>query len=524
MQTIKSKLASVGFGLFLGTWTLLCTVQAEDLGKRAALSPSREKQQLQVTERSENQFTEAKLLSYIDEGAPSVARIYSAFHANEAALHQFKDQFSPEAFSQLSMEETNERAVIDFAPVFTPVRTAAIGVRKNFAWGGAFTTQIAMDQRSANSGITNIQSATTLSGIMSLNVDLWKDLFGRRSRAKLDQLKASEQAAELAKKIDLHTFKLAVRKIYWQLVANWQSHSLTKKLLDKAKNQLSTILKKQKSSVADQTDVARYQSQVSERKANLLYLEYQKDLLIQNLRNLIPKIEVKDLSFEGLDLNQTTHEVVSCTETIASFETIPKENTLYDDLIAHLEKQKQYRLEANETYDDVDLMLNTQVQTIGVDQGSGAVGTLGGAWNDLSSQNRFGYAVGLSLNIPLDGSKAKTKRIQDLKDEFEMDSRIKDYQAKMRTTHEQLLKSIQYLSQVISLQKENSQFLKSRLKGINRKYQQARIDVSILVNDQTSQLSADLSVIQTQVEFINTLFDYFSVFTLTPCEFNRGRL
>ena len=56
---------------------------------------------------------------------------------------------------------------------------------------------------------------------------------------------------------------------------------------------------------------------------------------------------------------------------------------------------------------------------------------------------------------------------------------------------------------------------------MKRKYNQARIPEYVLIQDQDALLSSDLSIVDTQLAILNTLLDYFVVFTQTPCSFNR---
>ncbi|MEX1098927.1 MAG: hypothetical protein WEB87_00790, partial [Bacteriovoracaceae bacterium] len=88
-------------------------------------------------------------------------------------------------------------------------------------------------------------------------------------------------------------------------------------------------------------------------------------------------------------------------------------------------------------------------------------------------------------------------------------------------THQQISESIKILQEVIQTQKINSRQLEIRLKDMRKKYNQARISVNDLIQDQDSLFSSDLAIVDTKLSVLNTLLDYFSVFTETPCSFNR---
>ena len=101
------------------------------------------------------------------------------------------------------------------------------------------------------------------------------------------------------------------------------------------------------------------------------------------------------------------------------------------------------------------------------------------------------------------------------------DSQVGQNDAMLTNTHQQLVKVIRLLTDVVRAQKENTQALERRLVVQNRKFREARLSVNDLILDQDALLNSNLTTISTQLEIINTIFDYLVVFTETPCEFNR---
>jgi len=83
------------------------------------------------------------------------------------------------------------------------------------------------------------------------------------------------------------------------------------------------------------------------------------------------------------------------------------------------------------------------------------------------------------------------------------------------------VKVIGLLSEVVRSQKQNTLALEKRLQVQNRKFREARVSANDLILDQDALLNSNLTTISTQLEIINTIFDYLVVFTETPCEFNR---
>ena len=74
---------------------------------------------------------------------------------------------------------------------------------------------------------------------------------------------------------------------------------------------------------------------------------------------------------------------------------------------------------------------------------------------------------------------------------------------------------------MVRSQKQNTLALEKRLQVQNRKFREARVSANDLILDQDALLNSNLTTISTQLEIINTIFDYLVVFTETPCEFNR---
>jgi hypothetical protein len=85
----------------------------------------------------------------------------------------------------------------------------------------------------------------------------------------------------------------------------------------------------------------------------------------------------------------------------------------------------------------------------------------------------------------------------------------------------QLVKSLTLLNEVIRAQKLNSQELQKRLKYTLTKYQQARVSVNDLIQDEDDLLRVSLTTVETQLQVLNVLFDYLAIYTETPCAFNR---
>jgi len=90
------------------------------------------------------------------------------------------------------------------------------------------------------------------------------------------------------------------------------------------------------------------------------------------------------------------------------------------------------------------------------------------------------------------------------------------------SSHLQLAKSMQFIQEVIASQRLGTAALEKRLKVIREKYSQARISVNDLILDQDALLNSEFSTVDAQLQSINVMLDYLTVFTETPCDFNRN--
>ncbi len=472
-------------------------------------------------------LSEESLREVAEKGSPQIDQIEAAF-LNAAVKEGEKSQeYAPELFGRGSFSETHERAIIQFQPIFSPIKQAQLGVQKKFRQGFDTSAYVVTDQRSANSAaIGKFDNVTTTTLAFTVQMDLWKNIFGRMSKADLESSELEKKRAQIEKDIQLKSFKISLRRVYWSLVANNEARLISQELLKTAQKQLDESKLRLKNAVAEADEVARYEAQLASRQGTLLYLEYQKEIFIKQLRNLLPELSRHELELQKYDLNKTLTEVLMCTAAIAQQPSVPFEHTQYDETVALLKQIKSNNALVNSRYADADVSLFGTVKSTGI--GSDSIhqgltrGNYGDSFSDQTDQNRTGYEVGVSFNLPLGSVKEGTERVKELYDEKRLLALINSTNIQVETTHQQLSKSIALLTSVIRAQKVSSEQLSKRLKLMRKKYEQARVSVDELVNDQDALLNSELTTIETQLQILNTLFDYLVIFTETPCPFNRN--
>jgi outer membrane protein TolC len=469
-------------------------------------------------------LNEHELKTLAHKGAPQLDQIEASFLMIDLENKQIKETFAPELFGQVSSSETNERPIIEFIPVWSPLQMAQLGVRQNLSYGLSAQAALGIDQRSATSPGSKYRDVTTTSVNFTVQIDLWKDLLGRMGQAKLLSHELSSRKAKIESDIQTKSFFISLRRIYWSIVATQESIKISEEMLKISEQQLSEARRRLSNSVAEADEVARNEAQVASKKASVLYYEYQKENYLKQLKILLPELTSAQVVLSPYDISQTVDEVLGCTALIAQETKIPYHFTHYDEIIQLIRQVKDQTVYLNSRLSDPDVKLYGSVKSTGVaseKEGDNYQGSVNDAIDDMSSRNRTGHEVGLLVTIPLGGAKSDTQKTKELYDEKRLMASLHATEAQVINTHQQLTKSIALLNEVVRAQKKSTLELKKRLKFMERKYQQARVSVNDLIQDQDALLRSSLVTVESQLQVLNVLFDYLIVFTETPCPFNR---
>lgn len=455
--------------------------------------------------------SESSLLQLFGEHSPQLLGIKADSEGAKLQSQRVQDTFNWRLEGTANYQNADEIPFIVFQPVTSPYKTLEVSAIKTTSYGaelgvGGFTEQYSVT--------SSIQDATTSGLLFKASVDLYKDFFGRSSRARLVGAQSTQEKVKQMSDLQAHALWQQVRKIYWSLVANNESLRISEQLLKTSEQQSAEASKRFRNSIADRGEVARYQSQVAARKANIIYLQYQKEQYIQQLKEIIPEYADKKVELTKYDLSKTLDDVLACTKVISSQKELPLEFTSYDEFLGALEVEYAAVKKVSDTYSGPDLKLNAEYRRFGRD------------YSYSDSLSRFGddkqdrFNVGLMISIPIDSKKATTEETQKIVDDLRFRSEKSRTIGKMAAFHTQVIQSIALLQQVIVNQQENSEKLQISLRETRKKYDQARISVQEMIIDQDAYLQSNLDEIQTKLAVINTLLDYFGVFNTTPCDIN----
>lgn len=358
-----------------------------------------------------------------------------------------------------------------------------------------------------------------------MQMDLWRDLFGRMSKAQIESAQLDSKRAEMEREISKKAFRLSLRRLYWSLVANNESMKISGELLKSAEKISGETAQRFRNSVAEADEVARYEALVATRRGSITYLQYQKESLLKQLQNLVPELSAKEIELGEYNVQGTIDEVLACTAGIATQPSVPYQYTTYDEIVNMIRQNKVARDKINSRYSDVDVKLFGTAKSTGVSSEpsgfNGNRGSIGDSIDDQKYNNRTGFEAGVMFTLPLGDAKKNTERTKELYDQKRLQAALTNTDTQIVNVHTSFARQIGYLNEVVKAQRISSAALDRRFKLVRRKYEQARVSVNDLVQDQDALLSSELTTIDVRLQIINTLFDYLVVFPETPCAFNR---
>lgn len=471
-------------------------------------------------------LSEKNLVDLSRESSPRLSEIKANLLSSVNSRNVQMERYAPELFMKGSYLETQVQPIIEFIPVFSPVKEAHVGLRQRFKKGYDLELKLATTQQSANSRVAGKYRDVTINILsLTMQMDLWKDLFGRFSENQTTESELITRKARIEEEISRKALEISTRRLFWSLVANTEQLKISQRLLKTSEDQLKDSKVKLSKSIGDSGDVARYEAQLAERKGQAILFTYQRENLLRSLKQLLPSLNDKEFDIHQYNIDQTIESVSACAQVITGSLKVPWEYTRYDEVLSILKEQRKIHHILNDRYSDVDVKLFGTVKTTGVASeltaSSARQGSYGEAFGDMSQHNRSGYEAGVNVIIPLGSAKDDTKNSKSLYDEERMKAQINGYDSQIMSTHSQLSRSLGLIGEVIQIQRYGTGALERRMKVVREKYSQARVSVNDLILDQDALLNSELSTIDSQLQAVNILFDYLMVFTDTPCEFNR---
>lgn len=475
---------------------------------------------------SDFEITEKALTQMANKSNPALSDIEATFLASKVQNMELGDKFGFEAYAGFSHADTKEKAQIAFQPVFSNVNQYSVGVKRYTKYGIVLDLNRSVDSRSGSSSSgADYKDLHTTTNSFSIQMDLWRDFLGSVTKMSFDNTADMVKKDRLQSEISKSVLKVNIRRLYWSLVANAQKTKITKDLYIAAKKQAANANKRKQNSISDTAEVARFESLVHQRKGQLLFLDYEKEILFKNLKDIFPSLNNRNLKLSSYNLDKSVFEVLACTEKIIKQSSTPYSYTKYDEVVSLLRNIQGRQKKVDQSYDDIDLKLDLKLSQVGISSdttdSTNYAGDYQSSIDDIADNDRGAFSAGLMLTIPFGEDKAGTREVKEALTERKFNANIENLESNMVSTHMQVKNSVKILSHVVREQKENSKQLSIRVKEMKKKYSQARIPEYALIQDEDSLLQSDIAVVDTQLQVVNTILDYFAVYNTFPCSFNR---
>jgi hypothetical protein len=457
-------------------------------------------------------LTEDLVKKVLLNSPPSVKQIEANYLTIKHDELSKNDQLSFSLESKGTYYRSKEKLLSNFDGGVTEKSSMySLGITKPTRYGIDLGVKV-FGKKSTNSFI---RDAATTGIAASLTMDLYQNFLGRKTNSDLMKSQMTTKRAKLEKEASLKSFEMSVRKLYWAIVSNNEQLNLLKAQVILSEKQYKESLRRRKSNAADAGEVARYRSQWSTRKSNVFSLKYKHRDLIKSLKELIPEFNGKEVVLGSYSIEDITSQVLACTKTIGTLKNVPYQLTPYDDIVKLLNQEERLATKITETYDDAKVSFIGEYASTGRDFG------IGNARTNFFDDSRARTSVGFQLSIPLGNSKKNTKEVAQSIVRKTYQFQAENNLSKIEAFHFETRGMVSYLKDILSSQKETNLYLGKSLESSRKKYRQARISVQELINEQDSLLQSRVSEINTNLTILNTLLDYISIFSDTPCPMNR---
>jgi outer membrane protein TolC len=458
----------------------------------------------------EIQLTENTILEMIEGKPPGLDQVEASFLQAKFDHLSKVDKLSYRLDGAGQVYESKERSLGQFDPFTQSSTDYSLALNKPTKLG----VDVGLKVFGMKSSNAFVQNSSTTGVSLNLSMDLLKNFLGRQTNNGLKQSALGLKRAELEKKAAVKTFTSNVRKVYWALVANEERQRFLKSLVQTSENQYRDTVKKNKSGVADDGEVARTRAQWSTRQSNLLSISYEKAQLTKSLREMLPDLRGKEIAPLKYSPDKIRADVLTCTTSIAAFGKAPLDRTHYDEIVGFLIEEEKLEQKVLDTYDDPSLKIIGEISSVG--RGFGLENSRDDFFDDGQPRTSLGLQLSMPLGKRMKNSQEAAKALAKARYRSQAQSNL----LKMEAFHSETVKMIQVLRQVVANQGTTNDLLEKSLKFSKKKYNQARIGLPEYIIEQEAFYQSKLNEIDSNLTVMNILMDYFSVFTETPCKLN----
>ena len=267
-------------------------------------------------------------------------------------------------------------------------------------------------------------------------------------------------------------------------------------------------------SVADRGELARASAVVNIRKSDLASVKYEMEVIKRELSNLIPELNDKELNFQFSTYANIQNSINACYNKIKSKKEAPLDLTSYTKLISYKDEKINENLKALKRYSDADVKLEAKASSLGFGKQNSD------SFDDMANLDRKDYSIGLNILVPFGNSYSNTKENQMKILKMQHNAEKREIISNLNSFHNYFSTSLENLLKVMKDQKNYTENLLIRVKSMRKKYNQGRVSLSELIQDEDSLFKSQLALVNTHYNIISLMIDYFSIFNDFECDFN----
>lgn len=499
---------------FLQTPVSVLTQKAQ-----AVQSAAPEKNSVQTSTRTKAQtYNEVDLMELIDE-SPQLKKINSQIERLQAEINGTMVNFGPALESSIKYNNTDETPLIVFQPPNQPYYSAEIKLNHYTQYGVGYSLGVLGESLTsgpqgadalANPGVFSINSAR-VNPKASITFDLLKNRFGSETLNQVKSLQAQMRSLELQKEITREDLVVQLRKLYWNYNILIEKKELNEEILTLTIKLLRNIERKQKDGFVEKGDLYSAQSQKSGQKANISLLKYQIEQIKKNMLTLLPGLplgfEIETAKISG---NEKFFDV--CLKTILNREDVPLDWSYYT------EQMRENQTALNFTKDSLESFSQPELKLFGEISGTQVDTRLRDAAGDYLDRADYGYTLGLTFNMPLSSSLKKQRDNLMNSEEFRVKSENQIQRLELKALHEETKNTIILLNEALEDQKETSSSLKKSYEFKQKQYNQARVDLLDVLQEQNNYLSSQVNQLDISKIVVDALLGYKAKFQKFSCE------
>lgn len=462
-------------------------------------------------------INEQKLKELMTNNVPSIEKINTMVVQSDLDLSQYNQKYSTTVNGQANYNGVDGSVFNGYQGQFNdPARNYGLSVNQNLPVGinldvGIYNNFAKTYNYQPGENI-NSQYGSSLEA--KLTVDLWKNLLGYTERAEKLGLKLSQEETKEQAKLETTKFYNEIRKMYWQLSINYSLTKIYETLINQAILQENNVRKMYRASVADRGDLARTTAVVNTRKADLASLQYNIEMIKKELSNLIPELNDKELEFDFGTFDGIQNSIKACFNKIQTQKEVPLNATSYTKIIDYKDEKINANLKALERYSDPNITLEAKASSLGFGKENSD------SFSDMSDIERKDYSIGLNVSMPFGSAYSDTKENQMKVLKMQHNAEKKEIMSNLVSYHNYFATSMQKLISVMEDQKAYRDNLTIRVESMRKKYNQGRVSLSELIQDEDSLFESELALVNSYYNIIASMIDYFSVFNDFECDFN----